>query len=273
MVNPIKDRDVHGVLNPPCQRKAYWIMRLSIVGCFVGHGVFGLLKKPQWLHYLTIVQLSPYWADKICPWVGVMDITLAASILFYPTRAVLLWMVFWTVWTALLRPLAGEGIWEFFERAGNYGMPLAFLVFRGQGSLSPAKPVLDRVILILKISTGLLLIGHGGFSAVQSKEMLIRHYASIGIFLTRPALALIGWFEILLGVGIILRPLRSLLIFIFFWKIGTELLYPLSGAPFWEFVERSSSYGAPLALFFLLSPIPFHLPRRQHDPAQRDKER
>ena len=265
MVNPIKDRDVHGVLGPPCQRKAYWILRLSAVGCFVGHGVFGLLKKPQWLPYFAVVHISPYWADKIFPWIGVMDITFAASILFYPTRAVLLWMIFWAAWTALLRPLAGEGIWEFFERAGNYGIPLAFFVLSGQGSLSTGwfkkikeqkitKSVLNRLIFILKISTGLLLVGHGGFAAVQSKEMLIRQYASIGIFLTRPALALIGWFEIILGLAVILRPLRSFLIFVFFWKIGTELLYPLSGAPFWEFVERSSSYGAPLALFFLLSP-------------------
>jgi hypothetical protein len=35
------------------------------------------------------------------------------------------------------------------------------------------------------------------------------------------------------------------------WKIGVEMLYPLSGAPIWEVVERGGSYGAPLALAIL----------------------
>ncbi len=197
------------------------------------------------------------------PWIGALDILLAVSVLLYPCRAVLLWMIFWAVWTALLRPLAGEGIWEFLDRAGNYGVPLAFWAFSSQNNPSigwwtkikeqkMASATVERLILILKISTGLLLIGHGGFGALQSKEILIHHYASVGISLTKPGLAFIGWFEILLGCGVMLKPFRALLIFIILWKMGTELLYPLSGAPIWEWIERFSSYGAPLALFFLL---------------------
>ena len=241
-------------------RTVEWILRLSAAGCFVGHGAFGILKKPQWLPYFSVVHVSPYWADKFLPCIGLMDIVLGISVLWRPRRAVFLWMAFWAAWTALLRPLAGEGIWDFFDCTGNYGIPLAFLVYNRPDPFRSG-----RLILILKIATGLLLIGHGGFGAFQAKEILIRHYAAIGIFLTRPALAFIGWFEILLGMWALLKPLRMVLIFVFLWKIGTELLYPLSGAPVWEFVERFSSYGAPLALFFLLPPDPRKSARPEHD--------
>src|SRR5262245_48677538 len=43
------------------------------------------------------------------------------------TQIVLLHLTVWGLWTAALRPLAGEAVWEFFERAGNYGVSLAFL--------------------------------------------------------------------------------------------------------------------------------------------------
>ena len=35
------------------------------------------------------------------------------------------------------------------------------------------------------------------------------------------------------------------------WKVGTEALRPLAGEPIWEFIERSGSYAAPLALLAL----------------------
>jgi hypothetical protein len=41
------------------------------------------------------------------------------------------------------------------------------------------------------------------------------------------------------------------LIFVFVWKVGTELLRLAVGEPFWEFVERGGSYAAPLALLYV----------------------
>ncbi len=49
------------------------------------------------------------------------------------------------------------------------------------------------------------------------------------------------------------RPGRGLLVFVFAWKLGTEALRPLAGEPIWEFIERGGSYGAPLALAWLLA--------------------
>lgn len=182
-----------------------------------------------------------------------MDITLGLIILLNPRRSVLLFLTFWGLWTALMRPLAGQGWWELLERGGNYGVPFAFLMLSGWGRTAgdwfgrireqaATEVTIENLKLILRISTALLLIGHGGFGAFMHKEMLLDHYASIGISdaLLNPQSfgIMLGWFEIILGVAVLIKPLRSLLLFIFFWKIGTELLYPISAPLF-----SSSSKG------------------------------
>jgi hypothetical protein len=62
----------------------------------------------------------------------------------------------------------------------------------------------------------------------------------------------VGGFEIALGLAVLVDSTYALLLFVVAWKIVTESLYPISGAPFWEFIERGGSYIAPLALFFLV---------------------
>jgi hypothetical protein len=178
-------------------------------------------------------------------------------------------MVFWAAFTALLRPWAGEPFWETLERAGNYGVPLAFLAMSGWARswtewFEPIRPAardsfaprrLDRASILLRLTTGLLLIGHGGFGAFMQKNMLAGHYASAGLGSFpggTPALVpLVGWIELLLGAAILVSPVPILLGLAFVWKIATELLYPVSGAPVWEFVERGGSYAAPLGLLIL----------------------
>jgi hypothetical protein len=63
---------------------------------------------------------------------------------------------------------------------------------------------------------------------------------------------LVGWFEVALGAAVLVRPAWSLVLFVFAWKLGTELLRVPAGEPIWEVVERGGSYAAPLALFVLL---------------------
>src|SRR3990167_10942195 len=112
-------------------KKIEWILRIAVAGEFIGHGVFGLQTKQSWIPYLTSVGISADTAVTLLPLIGALDIVLAILILIKPVRIVLLWMTFWAFATALIRPIAGEPIWDFIERFANIGAPLALLYLRG----------------------------------------------------------------------------------------------------------------------------------------------
>lgn len=108
-----------------------WVLRIAVAGEFIGHGVFALQQKAGWIKYFEAVGFSADQALTLMPWIGAMDILLAIIVLVRPIRLGLLWMAFWGFWTALLRPIAGEPIWDFVERWANWGAPLALLLFYG----------------------------------------------------------------------------------------------------------------------------------------------
>ena len=110
---------------------AEWILRIGIFGSFFGHGVFALGVKQSWLPYFTAVGMSESLGAILLPLIGIMDIIVALMALFYPLRVVLVWATVWGFWTALLRPIAGEPIWDFVERWANWAAPLALLAMQG----------------------------------------------------------------------------------------------------------------------------------------------
>ena len=113
--------------SPPITATLHWILRLAVAACFIGHGAFGIITKAAWLPYFAVFGIPESWAWRLMPVVGAVDIAVGTLTLFQPVRAVVLYMAFWGFQTACLRPLAGQGVWELLERAGNYGVPLAFL--------------------------------------------------------------------------------------------------------------------------------------------------
>jgi len=108
-----------------------WILRLGVFGSFFGHGVFALQVKQSWLPYFTAVGMSESLGATLLPLIGVMDIVVALLALFWPIRIVLAWAAIWGLWTALLRPIAGQPIWDFVERWANWAAPLALLALQG----------------------------------------------------------------------------------------------------------------------------------------------
>jgi hypothetical protein len=108
-----------------------------------------------------------------------------------------------------------------------------------------------RLEWLLRIATAGTLIGHGGFGWAMAKPAWIGYAAAAGLAPTPEVLTAIGLCEIALGLAVLVRPAPTLLLFVVAWKIGTELLRPLAGEPFWEFVERWSNYSAPLALLYV----------------------
>jgi hypothetical protein len=227
------------------------------------------MTKEAWVPYFGVVGIDHAWAYRLMPWIGVMDVSLGLTTAVVPLRIVLLHLTVWGLWTAALRPLSGDVVWECFERAGNYGVPLAFLVLAGvprclRGWFKPAwlstmRPLTvdsARVLHgILRVTTCVLLLGHGALGALHNKPVLTAHYASIGL----PDLAvggltltrLVGGLELALAVAVLVAPLPSLLIGIGVWKMATEALFMTSGALPFEWVERAGSYMAPLALYYL----------------------
>ena len=109
-----------------------WILRIAVAGEFLGHGVFALQGRQAWIDWFSIFGISDVSiAAQILFFVGLTDVLLAVLILIRPVRLALLWMAFWGFWTALMRPIAGDSIFEFVERWSNWGAPLALLLLVG----------------------------------------------------------------------------------------------------------------------------------------------
>ena len=112
--------------------KAIWVLRIAVAGEFIGHGVFALQGKKDWVEWFAQFGVSdPTVATQLLFILGIIDITLAVLVLVRPVRLALLWMVFWGFWTALLRPIVGMPVWDFVERWANWGAPLALLFLLG----------------------------------------------------------------------------------------------------------------------------------------------
>ena len=173
---------VTGTVPPPSLRSGFeWTLRIGAAACFIGHGALGLNQTSAWTSYFAVVGIDPHHALVLMPWVGAFDGAMALSVLFFPSRAVVLYMIIWTVWTALLRPLAGESAWETVERSGNYGVPLALFLCLQGGSLRAwaggifrarlEEPRRQTVAWVLRLTTVLLLVGHGILQLTARKPM------------------------------------------------------------------------------------------------------
>jgi hypothetical protein len=243
----------------------HWILRVAVAACFIGHGAFGVITKAAWVPYFALFGIPEWWAWRLMPVVGIVDIAMGCLTLIRPVRAAVLYMTFWGFQTACLRVFAGQGVWELLERAGNYGVPLAFLWLLGPArsradwfSTRPAPALTEEraasIGWILRITTALLLIGHGGFDFAMHKDWS-GYVAAIGISPAtlgdHPLRPFAGLIEGALGLVVLVWPAPSVLWFVFVWKLATEALRPLAGEPIWEFIERGRSYGAPLALAWL----------------------
>jgi len=242
------------------EHKIYHTLRLASAMCLIGHGLFGIITKAVWCNYLAVAGIDQTMAYQLMPLIGIVDIIMGISLLLFPIRAVALWLVLWGFMTAAMRPLSGEPFAELIERAGNFGAPLTLLLlcpnaktFKGwfqkmqpPGTIS--KEDLEKVILCLRITACLLLVGHGWLNLI-GKKGLLGQYESIGF--KDPILLsyIIGIIEIACGAYFIaVRPLHRFILLLFIWKIGSELFYPQ-----WEileWVERGGSYGILLSLYF-----------------------
>lgn len=118
---------------------AEWGLRAGISGTFLGHGIFALGVKPNWIPLITAFNFSEETASNLLPLIGVMDVTVALFTLLRPVRCILIWACLWAFAAALSRVVAGEPVWEFVERAANWASPLALLVLRSASEKKSAE--------------------------------------------------------------------------------------------------------------------------------------
>ena len=293
---------LHGLFSPhsgdkkTLQSQLHWTLRITAALCFIGHGTWGLITKAGWLPFFQSQGIEPDIAWKLQPLIGAFDILMAVILLRKPNRTILIWMFLWALWTAILRPLAGNlekiqvdgewivqvatdsmrvakmQIWEFLERAGNWGPPFILLVMGGSFALTnkdlvtPYKEpeikdsTIDTVFFLLKACLALLLIGHAGFGFAVEKKMLIDHWQSIGVNADVAFITQVGYAEFVLGVLVFIAPLRPLILLALGWKLFTEFLYvpadTVAGmgiVNIFEWIERWGDYGVPLAMLYILS--------------------
>lgn len=233
-------------------------LRIGAAMCFVGHGVFGVMTKTAWVPYFGVIGMTSAQAFQWMPIAGTVDIAMGCLILITPRPAIAAWMVVWAIWTALLRPLAGEPVWEALERAGNYGVPLALFLRMApwgswRGFIAPARftaatpESLRSLRTVLTVTVVLFLVGHGALS-LGGKAAFATNLASVLPGRAAAVLPLLGGFELALAAAVALRASVPLLLFVALWKAATEALFVTAGASGWEWIERGGSYAAPLAL-------------------------
>jgi hypothetical protein len=247
---------IPGGLAEPAHRM-HLTLRIAAAMCFIGHGAFGIITKPVWCNYFAVFGIGHDLAYRLMPVVGSIDLLLGVSLLLYPLRMVPAWLVVWGAATALLRPLSGEAFGEFIERAGNFGAPLALLLLSGfcdwrsrmDDYPKPDATAFARVILCLRVVVFLVLLGHGWLNWIEKKGLLAQ-YTALGFPHPVNTAHIVGLFEMIAALAILIRPARSLLLALLLWKIGTELFYPRY--ELFEFIERAGSFGSLLALWLAL---------------------
>jgi hypothetical protein len=240
----------------------YYTLRIASAMCFIGHGAFGIITKEIWTHYFAVFGIGHDAAYAIMPYAGVIDICMGISLLLYPTKIILAWLVVWGLITAFLRPLSGEPFAEFIERAGNFGAPLALLLLTTQFPLKKQKwfklvkvpekvdqKRIESMALCLRIVVFLLFTGHGILNLIEKKGLLDQ-YQSLGFSNTANVAHIVGACEILGALSVLIKPLRPVIFLLFIWKAASELFYP--HWELFEWIERSGSYGAVLALWFVM---------------------
>src|SRR5882762_2459333 len=111
----------------------------------------------------------------------------------------------------------------------------------------------QKILYTLRIAIAMCFIGHGAFGII-TKPIWCNYFAVFGIGkdLAYRLMPVLGSFDILLGLIMLVYPMRIIPLWLVIWGVLTATLRPLSGEPFAELIERAGNFGAPLA-FLLLS--------------------
>lgn len=111
----------------------------------------------------------------------------------------------------------------------------------------------QRTYNILRLAAAMCFIGHGIFG-ILTKPIWCNYFAVFGIghdtaYFLMP---IVGSVDILMGLSLLIYPVRAIPAWLIGWGLVTASLRPLSGEPVAELIERAGNFGAPLALLLLV---------------------
>lgn len=105
---------------------------------------------------------------------------------------------------------------------------------------------------VLRIGIAGTFFGHGVF-ALQGKADWIKwtqQLSGMDASMATKFILIVGIVDIILAIWVLLKPKKSVLLWMAFWGFWTALVRPLVGLPIWDFIERWANGAAPLALYF-----------------------
>lgn len=113
---------------------------------------------------------------------------------------------------------------------------------------------LKRLELIARLGVFGTFFGHGIIAYnVNLKWVPLLTWTGLSELQAITLMPYIGIMDIFVAFVVLLRPVRSILVWASLWAFMAALSRPLSGEPLLEFVERSANWCMPLLLYFLLA--------------------
>lgn len=125
--------------SPFGEAQAGSLLRIALALVFLTHGAEAFLLNPRFIDLLinSAANLGDWRVPEsevksVLRWIGVMDMTLALTLVLRPFRALLGWMAVWGLITALARLTAnGWGAYpEFLLRTTHFVVPFVLLRYR-----------------------------------------------------------------------------------------------------------------------------------------------
>jgi len=110
----------------------------------------------------------------------------------------------------------------------------------------------QKIHFTLRIAIAMCFLGHGAFGII-TKDIWTHYFAVFGIGreMAYRLMPLVGAVDIVLGLVMLVHPMRAIAGWLVVWGLMTATLRPLSGEPFAELIERGGNFGAPLAFLLL----------------------
>jgi hypothetical protein len=111
-----------------------------------------------------------------------------------------------------------------------------------------------KIEWLLRVGVAGEFIGHGVLAIGGKASWIgwIEQMLGVSEPTAASLLLAIGILDVAVGLLILLKPVRPILIWMAAWAFWTALVRPLVGESWWDFVERFANWAAPLALYYLL---------------------